>query len=208
MILPCSPRLGHTFYDGDDIPTTYNSNSITQEGKPGIFPDYDPANLPALRSASERTYIFLRNVSGNTAHAGDVVCLAGGIPCRRFGALGYSTAADDVMGVVDELLPSTGCPNGDMCWVCVNGEQLVKTTRTSGEITAAIAVGDPLYVSTAVTSGATTAGRVRPGYSTFTATQTTDGTANQFGGGAFLRALSAAASTATNTTILAKIRVL
>ena len=62
------------------------------------------------------------------------------------------------MGVVDEYLPIAGVAVNDVFWVVVSGPTEV-VAALSGT---AVAVGDRLAAITAATSGATTAGRVKP----------------------------------------------
>lgn len=64
-------------------------------------------------------------------------------------------------GVIDEYLASAGCPVNDMCHVVIQGPTMM-LTDLAGADNNVIEVGTVLVALTAATSGATTAGRVKP----------------------------------------------
>lgn len=73
---------------------------------------------------------------------------------------GY-TATDYSRGYpVDEWLPSAGVPDGNYFWLVVDGPSQVLTSLSGAGFNGDISVGNVLVALTAVTSGATTAGRV------------------------------------------------
>lgn len=61
---------------------------------------------------------------------------------------------------VDEYIPAAGVPDGSYFFVVVGGPALVLTGIA--DMSADVAVGDRVVALTAVTSGATTAGRIAP----------------------------------------------
>ena len=72
---------------------------------------------------------------------------------------GYSAVTNEErVGVVDEWLPASGVAVNDIFWVTVDGPTEVSHALSGTNI----AAGDRLAAITAVTSGATTAGRVTP----------------------------------------------
>jgi hypothetical protein len=73
---------------------------------------------------------------------------------------GYLTTVGDRGFPVDEFLPAAGVPVNDLFWIVVRGPATVLTDLAS--LGATITVGDAVLGQTAVTSGATTAGRVIP----------------------------------------------
>lgn len=113
-----------------------------------------------------------------------------------------SVAAEDVAGVVDEFLPSSGVPAGSYFYIVVEGPSSVITPDAGAAFNGDIAVGSLLVAATAASSTGTTSGRV--GVANITAsTQTADYSSiqnpiiNAIG-----RALSAATTGNTATTIL------
>lgn len=179
---------GHTYYDGNaiDVSSSYaNVGGIHLEGEQHEFPDWDPAtpgvgtpNLGRLkRSGRKCRCILVRNVSGQALLPGQVVTWKAGYQFRRVDGYINSIAVRPA-GIVDELLPSTGVPDGDLFWLLVNGPSLVN--RAISNFGADLAAGDMIYaLTTSSTTGATTAGRFNRFAGTFTATQTTDGTLAQ-----------------------------
>jgi hypothetical protein len=61
---------------------------------------------------------------------------------------------------VDEFLPAAGVPANDLFYIVVRGPATVITSLS--DMSADVVVGDRLVAITAVTSGATTSGRVQP----------------------------------------------
>lgn len=124
------------------------------------FPDVDPTT-GKVRSNRLKTCVAVRNTSGaallpkrvakfDTTTAGNAVFTE---------VKGYAAVAnEEFVGVVDEFLPAGGCAANDVCWVTVAGPTEVAVALSGTDV----AVGDRLSCVTAVTAGATTAGRVGP----------------------------------------------
>ncbi len=111
-------------------------------------------------------------------------------------ANGY-TALDNERGFpVDEFLPAAGVADGDYFYVVVQGPAMVLTPLAGAGFNDVFTVGGRLVALTAVTTGATTAGRVaNPSLASVTALADAHGT--YIG-----RALSAATTGNTNTGVL------
>jgi hypothetical protein len=158
------------------------------------FPDVDPTT-GKVRSNRLKTCVAVRNTSGgallpkrvakfDTTTAGNAVFTE---------VKGYAAVTnEEFVGVVDEFLAAGGCAANDVCWVTVAGPTEVAVALSGTDV----AVGDRLSCVTAVTAGATTAGRVAP-------SALTVGTANV--GGAELGVIGRACSTGatTGTAVLA-----
>lgn len=161
------------------------------------FPDVNPVT-GVVRSNRVKTCVAVRNTSGAALLPKRVVTfdtttagLAGFTETK-----GYSAVTNEErVGVVDEYLPAAGVAANDVYWVTVDGPTEVAAALSGSDI----AVGDRLAAITAVTSGATTAGRV-------TASALAAGTqlANNNGLGVLGRACSAGAT--TGSAVLAIIR--
>lgn len=72
---------------------------------------------------------------------------------------GMCTVTAERTAIVDHKLPAGGVPNGDLFYAIIAGPALARTSL-AGDATNLIVVGDALHAQTAVTTGATTAGRV------------------------------------------------
>lgn len=139
--------------------------SSTDDGKGWVgaikvFPDYNPAT-GAMRSNRLKRCIAVRNASGGPLLPKRVVRFAAGTAGNAvFSSVdGYAATTNaELVGVVDEYLPTAGVANLDVFWVTVDGPTEV-SHALSGTATA---IGDRLACITAATSGATTAGRVTP----------------------------------------------
>ena len=196
------PR-GKTYYGSTDIRPTAPTNGATDPYGPSVkiegiqneFPDYDPVNSRAggvriLRSERKVICQLVRNVSGITLQPGMAVKWLAGSEGKRVD--GYTnTTAQEAAGIVDDLIPcATGVPTNDLFWLVIQGPCLVYGPYDAGVAT--WTVGADLYAVTATasqqaflsnvsltnTSAATdNEGRLTPWGGTFTATQTTDGTA-------------------------------
>jgi len=139
--------------------------SSTADGKGWVgavktFPDVNPTT-GAVRSNRMKTCVAVRNTSGVAVLPKRVVRFATGTAgAGLFSTVdGYAAVAgDERVGVADEYLPATGVANNDVFWVTVEGPTEVSHALSGTEV----AVGDRLAAITAATSGATTAGRVKP----------------------------------------------
>ena len=118
--------------------------------------------------------------------------------------LGYTRLPEEEGPFVDELIPSGGVATNDICFVCVEGPCIGLTSLS--DYSADIAAGNYLNGQTAVTSGATTAGRVD---ARAVVAATADATAGQRnvtendGAGAIAR--SAALTNSTNNSLLVRV---
>ena len=124
------------------------------------FPDVNPAD-GKIRSNRIKTCVAVRNTSAGALLPKRVVRFAHGTAGKAvFSEVnGYAAVAgEERVGVVDEYLPIAGVAVNDVFWVVVSGPTEV-VAALSGT---AVAVGDRLAAITAATSGATTAGRVKP----------------------------------------------
>lgn len=156
------PRLGQTYYQRGTGPAT-PTDAAALEGYTAVFKDTTASasvGADTQRSAKDRVMMLVKNVSGmallpkmlvtwDTSYIGKRV--------NGYARLDYDLA---VAGVVDEHLPAAGCPDDDMCWICVQGPTLVYNSRAAAA-EAHIDLNDRIAALTAATSQATTAGRVR-----------------------------------------------
>jgi hypothetical protein len=180
-----------------------NYGGTEYEGTIRTFEDQGPsttANQPLTRrSAGQVTCILVRNVSGINLLPGRMVTWKAGFRGKRVD--GYSTTtACEVAGVVDEYWPAAGVPDGELFWLVVRGHTLVRNDLATGG--AAINAGDRLVALTAITSQCTTAGRIVSIAGTFSAAETTDGTAINVLTNWVGRAVSAKTSANTNNQVL------
>ena len=174
------------------------------EGQVRRFNDETPGSgsLPARpRSNRQTVCVLVRNVSGFTILPKRMVAWASGYKGTR--VAGYTRLdREEAAGIVDEFFAPAGVPDGEMFWLVVKGPVLAKMPLSN--LASDVAVGDWLYCITAATTGATTAGRITRHVGTWTAAETTDGTAVK--DAAFRRligqALSAKLTSDTNADIL------
>lgn len=150
------PKRGYTFHGGtpDSI-----GKSIQNEGAPVQFVDDVPSGSGVRVKRSNRFVyaILVRNVSGAALLPGRSVTWKAGFRGKRVD--GYSRTTNvEVAGIVDDQLPAAGVANNDLFWLIVKGPALLKTPLAAGA-GSVFAEGDVLVALTAVTSGATTAGR-------------------------------------------------
>lgn len=139
--------------------------SSTDDGKHWVgvvkvFPDVNPTT-GAIRSGRLKKCVAVRNTSAAALLPKRVVRFAVGTAgASLFSAVdGYAAVGNNEMvGVVDEYLPTAGVAVNDVFWVTVDGPTEVAHALSGTEV----AVGDRLAAITAATSGATTAGRVTP----------------------------------------------
>lgn len=201
--------LGKTFYQGGTITgvaaNSYSTGLGVTLGQHRVFKYRDPSDR-IKTTGDELHAILVQNRSGITLLPSQLV---------RWSATGYgkyiggytNVTASQPAGVVDPYLPATGVPDGDAFWVIVRGPCLVY--RDKAALPADLAVGDILYTVTAAASThSTTAGRFTKWGGTFTAAQTTDGTAGNILANQIGRAMSTAV-TDTNTTakVLVDLRI-
>lgn len=157
------------------------------------FTDVNPVS-GAVRSNRRKVCVAVRNTSGGALLPKRVVrfsVTAGKI----FSEVdGYSAVTNEErVGVVDEFLPASGVANNDVFWVTVDGPTEVAAALSGTDI----AAGDRVAAVTAITAGATTAGRVGPS----SLSAATQGAGNN-GIGVIGYAVSAAATTGSTPLVL------
>lgn len=124
------------------------------------FPDVDPAT-GKIRSNRLKTCVAVRNASGAALLPKRLVRFkVGTAGTAVFSEVdGYAAVTNEErVGVVDEHLAAAGVAANDVFWVTVAGPTEVAVALSGTDV----AVGDRLAAITAVTAGATTAGRVTP----------------------------------------------
>lgn len=189
--------LGKTWYNGRTIDTNDYSGSIHLEGKVCCWDvDKNLTTPPQQRTALPRRSIIVRNVSGIALLPGRICKFS--IAGKR--VAGYTTVTGEAAaGVVDDSLPSAGVPNGDLFHLMVHGPCAVRKSLSDSDID--LAVDAWVYAITAATSQATTAGRFVGWNGTFSAAQTTDGTAGLILANRIGRAMTTSLTNTTNSQI-------
>lgn len=124
-----------------------------------VFPDVNPST-GKVRSNRVKKCVAVRNTSGAALLPKRVVRFDVTNAGKLLGDVdGYAALTNnELVGVVDEFLPSGGVAANDIFWVTVDGPTEVSHALSG----TAVAVGNRLAAITAATSGATTAGRVTP----------------------------------------------
>lgn len=178
-------------------------------GREHQFPNKSPSSggygPKTRRNERSISAIAVRNTSGIALTPGRVVRFKAGKEGREVDGYTTTTAAKGD-GIVDPYLTGT-VPDDGIFWLIVEGPVLMKTSL-AGDAENVISVGSVLYALTAATSQATTAGRPVAWGGTFTATQTTDGTAANIIMNRFGRALSAKTTANTNADVLVDVNFL
>ena len=196
------PIRGRTALSGNSGRTIDATMKVDLEGTEQWFDDVDPTATGAKTRRSNRRILcmLVRNEAADVLLPKYTVTWKSGK--RGLQVDGYCDVTSEACaGVVDEFLPSTGVPVHDLFWIAVKGPSLMRTDLAGGANNS-IALDDLLVALTAVTSGATTAGRVAPFALTATSTATTDGTQTRGIINNFGRALSARTTANTNVDIL------
>lgn len=133
-------------------------------GREWLFEDLDySASYTGARKARTNRLVRCRLVKNGTGAALLPKRLAKfSTTAGEYGAVmnGYVATTAGRAYPVDEFLPSAGVPDGAYFWIVVGGPAVVLTPLATGEFNGDIAVGQVLVGLTAVTAGATTAGRV------------------------------------------------
>lgn len=156
---------GQTFYNGGTIDSN-NLGGRNHEGKDWLFEDINWSTSTAgIRQHRSNRYVLCRCVRNTGAAAllpKRLVTYDGSALVFGARVAGYSrTTAQFAHGVVDEWLPAAGVPVNDLFWLTIAGPTLC-LTALEADANNLIPVATVLVALTAVTSGATTAGRVRP----------------------------------------------
>ena len=145
---------GETFFQGD---TANATDGAELEGKEWVFEDKSPTDRTARSNKYCRCRI-VRNTSG-------IALLPKRIARFELSAVDYGAQADGYTTTtaaegfpIDEYLPAAGVPANDLFWIVIEGPAVVLTSLS--DLTADLAAGAWVVAITAVTSQATTAGRV------------------------------------------------
>lgn len=194
---------GNTFHEGATDSADYGG--VQLEGQVTYFDDIDPSTPKVKRSGKKVKAVVVRNVGAAALLPGDMVTWATGYRNRRVDGKSRTTAVE-VAGMVDDHLPAAGVAVGDLFYLIVDGPGLMNTPL-EGNANNVFTEGQILYALTAATSGATTAGRPVGWGGTFTATQTTDGSAALIMANRIGRAMSAATTGNTNAKLLVDINI-
>jgi len=181
---------GETWFSGVGATTTDPTAVV---GKEWVFEDVNPSTR-VVRSNKYVRCRAVRNVSGISLLPRRVASFKAAVDAHGLEVDGYTTTVAARGYVIDEYLPAAGVVDKDVFWVVIEGPAEFITDIATVD---AINVGDKLVALTAVTSQATTAGRV----DLFDATGATLPLANQ-AVNYFGYALSAKTSANTNASIL------
>ena len=192
------PNVGKTYHGG--TPDSFGRSSGL-EGTEMVFKDdVRVGNQPRRsRSGRFRTARLVRNVSGFALQPKRLVSWKAGY--RGLRVAGYVAVDNaEVAGVVDPDLPAAGVATDDLFWLFTRGPVVVKTPL-AGAAGNVFDEGDVLCALTAVTTGATTAGRLGKVASASTALAASV-EFNRIG-----RAISAATTANTNADLLVDLNI-
>ncbi len=148
-------------YDAD------NGDGSNVVGTRKVFRDENP-KTGALNSNRTVECIAVKNTSGSALVPGSVAKFKDAAILSEVD--GLATTSTALMGVVDEYLPSSGVPDGEIFWLVVKGPSTV--TKTSTSVAAGASYGlsatsgsaaaqstNPL-LGYAIATSATTSGRI------------------------------------------------
>lgn len=186
------PR-GATWYDGEVIDAN-NLGGEQLEGAEYMVEDTDLQG--AQRTERPVKLRIVRNVSGGVLLPKRLVTFqasAGKYGARVDGSVDIT--AEEAYPV-DEFLPTAGVPDDDLFYIVIEGPAVVSNTLVAGA-TSSIALADELIAATAVTSGATSAGRAEKAVFTGVAQALADQIRHRLG-----RALTARTTGETGADIL------
>lgn len=173
------------------ISGSYGDNWV---GSVKEFPDVNPTT-GAVRTNRRKVCIAVRNKSGAALLPKRLVTFSTTAGKLFSEVTGYSTTTNEErVGVVDEHLPAAGVADNEVFWVTVDGPTEVAVALSGTDI----AAGDRLAAITAVTAGATTAGRVTP-------SALTAGTQNPGNNGIGVLGYAVSAGATTGANVLALI---
>lgn len=204
------PQRGKTYLTGPNrTADSTGTSSKAIEGTVKKFRDFDyTGGTPSVapRSGGEVIAILVRNSSGVALLPKMAVTWKSGQRGKQVD--GYADFAPDraIAGIVDEWLPSTGCPANDYFWLVVKGPTLALTAKEA-DGTNVIEVDDWLVnVTAAASTHSTSAGRVIPAISVagITTNITFAQSSNLY---KFARAMSAKTTANTNADILINVQL-
>ncbi len=204
---------GETFYGvNGQTPDANNLGGVHLEGHEWVFEDVNygyagatsfSAGAKPVRTNKHVTCRCVRNMATFNILPSRVVHMqrtAGNALQGRVDGMGTTTAEGPAFPA-DEWLPAAGVPQYDLFWIVVDGAATVLTDLAALDSSTAnptlIAVGDILVSLTAVTSGATTSGRVSVQGLTGATAVLGNNIQNRIG-----RAMSAATTANTNSRVL------
>jgi hypothetical protein len=160
---PPFPR-GSTWYNGGTI----DSNNLGGENLEGTIWEFEDLDLSAtgaksLRSNKPVKCMIVRNKAGAALLPKRLVTMKATSGATFLAQVdGYAdTTAESPTFPVDEWLAAAGVPDNDLFYVVIEGPATVMTPLTA-DANNVFEVGTLLVSLTAVTSGSTTSGRVRP----------------------------------------------
>jgi hypothetical protein len=145
---------GSTFYNGATIDTN-NLAGVELEGRTVIFEDklWSATGIKGLRTGRNVVCRIVRNMSGITLFAKQLVQLDPTNPAR---VTGRTVTLFGEAYPIDEFVPATGVPNGDLFYIVIGGPALCLTPMAGATFNSdAIAAGD--IVGAATTNGGSTA---------------------------------------------------
>lgn len=153
------------FEIGSTFGATASTDGAAWEGREFWVEDRDYSStnrstkpLRAYGANGWRRLRVVRNVSGVAILPGMLVTFSSTAIGKQVAGFSRTT---DVAGAypVDEFLPTAGCPNNDLCYICVEGPASVRVATDATN--ANIAAGSEISAITAAASThSTTAGRV------------------------------------------------
>ena len=157
---------GSTIYDGGTIDTN-DLMGVDIVGKEWLFEDRSP-DSPTNRTnhyvrcravRNDATFALLpKRLAIFSEDAGEYGSLVDGMVAIDVTTHDGTAATEVPAFPIDEYLPAAGCVANDVCWIVMEGPAVCLTGIAN--MATAITVGDRISALTAVTSGATTAGRV------------------------------------------------
>ena len=185
---------GSTFFGAGGTPNV--TDGFQYEGKEYLFEDINPLTRAVRTNRYVRCRI-VRNSSGIALLPRRLVRFE--VDGLDYGARvdGYTRTTAARGYPVDEYLPAAGVANNDLFYIVVNGPAMCVSDLAAVDT---ISVGDRLVALTAVTSQATTAGRVDLAAFAVTEQALADQVAYYIG-----HALSALTSANTNSDILVEV---
>ncbi len=171
---PALVGRGETQYGpSGTIDTSAYGSAVGNEGSLAAFNYIDPSDK--TRGDNRKVHaIYVRNVSGANLKPGYAVTWASGYRDKRVDAYSF-VAAEEIAGIVDDLLPAVGVRNGDMFWLITGGPTrgYISTDTTSpAKSTAAFVIDDLLIAGFATSADQSTypnAGKLSALYSTWLA---------------------------------------
>lgn len=156
-----TPGRGETMYQGA-TPDTNNLLYSEYEGVEKVFEDINWSDRGVKSTRSNRMVRcrLVRNLSGITLLGKRLVS----INPTTHRITGYTRTSGQECYPLDEFLPATGVPNGDLCWIVVSGPAVVLTPFVGTDFGGAdFAAGDILQSGTVAAASTATASTTTPG---------------------------------------------